>query len=42
MVKESGLVLRGRSSTYYAKQMAQQVAMEMTGMPILANEIEVS
>lgn len=37
----SGLVLRGRASTYHAKQLAQHAAMELGSTPILANDIEV-
>jgi len=37
-----GLILRGRTSTYYAKQLAQQAVMEIAGVPIVANEIEVA
>jgi hypothetical protein len=40
--REKGLILRGRSPTYYAKQLAQHVLMEATALPIVANEIEVS
>lgn len=36
-----GVVLRGWTRTYYAKQMAQHVVMDETDWPILANEIEV-
>jgi hypothetical protein len=36
---ETGLILRGQSQTYHAKQLAQQ-AMEATRFPITANEIE--
>ena len=39
--QEDGLVLHGRSRTYYAKQLAQQVVMEITNIPISANGIEV-
>jgi len=39
--QEDGLVLHGRSRTYYAKQLAQHVVMEITNIPISANEIEV-
>lgn len=39
--QQSGLILRGRSETYHAKQVAQHAAMELTDVPILANEIEV-
>jgi hypothetical protein len=41
-VRDRGLVLRGHSRTYYAKQLAQVVVMQSTTVPILANEIEVS
>ncbi len=41
LVRDNGLVLQGRARSYYAKQMAQHTAMEMTGLPVLANEIEV-
>jgi hypothetical protein len=40
-VAENGLVIRGRAMTYYAKQLAQHIVMEMTSTPILANEIHV-
>lgn len=36
-----GLILRGWARTYYAKQLAQHAAMEVTGLQILANEIMV-
>ena len=39
--RDDGLVLQGRSRTYYAKQLAQHVVMEGTSIPIIANEIEV-
>ena len=41
LVQEQGLVLQGCVPTYYAKQLAQHAAMELSGLPILANEIEV-
>ena len=41
MVQEQGLVLQGCAPTYYAKQLAQHAAMEVSGLSILANEIEV-
>ena len=37
-----GLVIQGRTTTYYAKQLAQHAAMELDSEPILANDIEVS
>ncbi len=36
-----GLILHGRATTYYAKQLAQHAVMAATTAPILANEIEV-
>ena len=36
-----GLVLEGRTATYYAKQLAQHAAMAVTGLPLRANRIEV-
>jgi hypothetical protein len=39
--QDNGLVLKGHSHTYYAKQLAQHAVMEATELPILANEIEV-
>lgn len=40
-VEDGGLVLRGCTKTYYAKQLAQHAVMECVGVPIQANEIEV-
>ena len=40
VVQGGGLVLRGRAPSYYAKQIAQQIAMEL-GAFNLMNEIEV-
>jgi hypothetical protein len=39
--RDTGVVLRGRSYTYYAKQLAQHAVMEATEIPLVANEIEV-
>jgi len=39
---DHGLVLRGFASTYYAKQMAQHVAVRVSGLSVVANEIEVN
>lgn len=41
LLRDNGLVLRGYTQTYYAKQLAQHAAAEITGLPIHANEIEV-
>lgn len=38
---EGGLILHGRVCTFYSKQLAQDVAMELSGLSITANEIEV-
>ena len=38
---DGGLVLRGHSLTYYAKQLAQHAVMAATELPIRGNEIEV-
>lgn len=38
---EDGLILRGVVKTYYGKQMVQEVVMDVSGLPILANDIEV-
>lgn len=36
-----GLVLRGRTDSYHAKQLAQHSALAVTGLPLVANLIEV-
>jgi hypothetical protein len=41
LLSDDGLVLHGHVPTYYAKQLAQQVVMETTDLPIRANQIEV-
>lgn len=41
LVLIDGLVLRGRVSTYYAKQLVQQMAKDISGLSIVANEIEI-
>jgi hypothetical protein len=41
MCRNDGIVLCGSAGTYHAKQLAQHLVMEMTDVPILANEIEV-
>jgi hypothetical protein len=40
--RDNGLVLRGQVHTYYAKQLAQHAVMEVSSLPIGANEMEVS
>ena len=39
--RAEGLVLRGEVSTYYGKQLAQEVVMQVFGRSILSNDIEV-
>jgi hypothetical protein len=41
VLRDRGLILQGRTHTYYAKQLAQHAVMEVTEVPLLANEIEV-
>lgn len=41
VVVGAGLVLRGSARTYHAKQVAQHTVMQLTQLPIVANEIEV-
>ncbi len=40
--RNNGVILQGSAHTYYAKQLAQHLVMEITDLPILANEIKVS
>ena len=40
--RPNGLIIQGRTQTYYVKQLAQHAAMELGCRPILANDIEVS
>lgn len=42
LIQDGRIVLRGRASTYHAKQLAQHAVMELLQLPISANEIEVS
>ena len=41
-VSPQGILLRGRCTTYYTKQLAQHAAMSMPGGDRLINSIEVS
>ncbi len=41
-VNREGVLLKGRCTTYYCKQLAQHAAMCMTGGDRLTNSIEVS
>lgn len=38
---EEGLILEGRTKTYYGKQLVQHAVMDATDLPILANNIVV-
>lgn len=40
-VHNNGLILRGLSRTYHAKQLAQEAVLELPGLPLVANEIQV-
>lgn len=42
LIRPEGVVLRGRTTTYHHKQVAQHAVMDLAGLPILANEIEVA
>lgn len=39
--REDGLILRGKVSSHYGKQIIQEVVMQVSDLPILANDIEV-
>ena len=41
VVQDNGVILHGRTTTYYAKQLAQEAVREATRLPILANVIAV-
>ena len=42
LCSEDQIILRGRSRTYHAKQLAQEAVMDLLdGRPLLANQIEV-
>lgn len=36
-----GVILQGRAKTYHAKQLAQHAIMELSDLPIVANNIDV-
>jgi hypothetical protein len=40
-LRDDGIVLRGHAHSYYVKQLAQHAAAELSGLPIIANEIDV-
>jgi hypothetical protein len=39
--RPGGLILRGRTHSYYVKQLAQHHVMEVAELPVLSNDIEV-
>jgi hypothetical protein len=39
--QNDGIILQGSVCTFNAKQLAQHLIMQLTNLPILANEIEV-
>ena len=41
IVEEEGVVLEGRTTSYYAKQLAQHAALAVSRLPLRANRIEV-
>jgi hypothetical protein len=41
LVQGTGLILRGEANTYHAKQLVQHAILEESGMPLLANKMEV-
>ena len=41
VMEDGGIVLQGHTCSYYAKQLAQHVAMEALQLPIRANQIKV-
>jgi hypothetical protein len=40
-IQDQGMVLQGRTHSYYAKQLVQHAALQAAGMPLLANRVEV-
>jgi hypothetical protein len=41
LIREEGVILQGYAPNYYGKQLAQHAAMQVLGLRIWANEIEV-
>src|SRR5579864_58487 len=41
VVQDNGVILHGRTTSYYAKQLAQEAVRAATKLPILANVISV-
>jgi hypothetical protein len=41
LVQGFGVILQGDAPSYHVKQLAQHAAAEASGLPVLANQIEV-
>jgi hypothetical protein len=41
ILQDGMLIIRGRSHTYYGKQLVLSAVMQATDVPVLANDIEV-
>lgn len=41
-LRDTGLVLEGQAASYHAKQIAQHAVMQISEIPIVANDIEVT
>ena len=42
IVRQDGVILQGRARTYHVKQLAQHAVLELPGVRLLANDIEVA
>jgi osmotically-inducible protein OsmY len=42
VLRENGVILQGRARTYHVKQLAQHAVLELPGVRLLANDIEVA
>lgn len=40
VIRQEGVILRGRARSYYAKQLAQEAIMHGLRLPVVANDIE--
>ena len=40
-IVQGGIVLKGWTTTYHVKQLAQHAALEVLSLPLIANDIEV-
>ena len=41
LIRDEGVVLEGQAGSFYIKQIAQHAAMTITGLQVIANDIEV-